>query len=209
MNASRTLLGLYAITPPGLSADALLRWAGEVLAGGAAGLQYRAGPLADPATARALRSLCAQAGAWFIVNDDPALAGEVDADGVHLGRADQPIETARAMLGPDRLIGVSCYDDLDRAAQLARLGADYLAFGSLYPSPTKPEAVRCSLQTLRRARALGLPVVAIGGITLANARRTIDAGADLLAVISDLAHAPDPRGRAAAYASLFTNTDRG
>lgn len=195
--------GLYAITPEDLVGAALIAACSEVLAGGAVWLQYRAKSNFDLETARALAAQCRSSGACLIINDRPELARAAGADGVHLGRDDGSIAAARALLGPEAIIGVSCYADLERARRLALEGADYLAFGSLYASPTKPEAVACPLQTLRQARALGRPVVGIGGITLANARAAIEAGADLLAVISDLFAAPDRQARAAAYAAMF------
>lgn len=201
--------GLYAIPPAGLGGEALLRAAGAALDGGAAWLQYRAKPRGDLETARRLAALCRESGTRLIVNDDPALAARAGADGVHLGRDDAALADARSIIGPQGLIGVSCYGDLDRARSLAAQGADYLAFGSLFPSPTKPDAARCELSTLSAARAFGVPVVAIGGITLANAAEAIAAGADLVAVISDLFEAPDVRSRAAAYRRLFgTRADR-
>ncbi|GAB4170903.1 MAG: thiamine phosphate synthase [Wenzhouxiangellaceae bacterium] len=201
--ASIRFKGLYALTPVDLTGPALVDAAGQVLSGGAAWLQYRSKPRPDPDTARALAALCRRHGTVFIVNDDPVLAAAVGADGVHLGREDATVAEARALLGPAALIGVSCYADLERARGLADQGADYLAFGSLYPSPTKPDAVRCPPEVLGRARSLGRPVVAIGGITLDRAAGLIAAGADLLAVVSDLFNAPDPHRRAREYAALF------
>src|SRR5690606_6346864 len=139
-----------------------------------------------------LRTACAGAGVTFIVNDDAALAAELRADGVHLGEDDGGIAEARALLGDDAIIGVSCYDDIERARSLAAQGADYLAFGAFFPSPTKPQARRASPQQLRDSATLGLPRVAIGGITPGNARPLVDAGADLVAVISGVFDAPDP-----------------
>jgi thiamine-phosphate pyrophosphorylase len=198
-----TRRGLYAITPEDLVGSALIEAAGQVLTGGAVCLQYRAKDAFDVSAARALAALCRSHGARFIVNDAPALALDVGADGVHLGRDDGSVAAARALLGPDRIIGVSCYADLERARRLAAEGADYLAFGSLFASPTKPEEVSCPLAVLGAARSFGLPVVAIGGITLANAPLAIEAGADQVAVISDLFDAPDRRARAAAFDRLF------
>src|SRR6056297_349882 len=195
--------GLYAVTPEGLLGTPLLESAARALAGGASMLQYRAKPRAQRETARALVELCRRHDALMIVNDDPALAADIDADGVHLGRDDVSIEQAQRLVGADRIIGVSCYDDLARARDLAAHGADYLAFGSMHPSPTKPDAVRCRAETLTAARRLGKPVVAIGGITLARAPELVHAGADLLAVISDLFDASDIEARAAAYTGLF------
>jgi len=205
MNSSSSTLspGLYVIPPATLTGRALLDAAAAALAGGAVCLQYRAKSQADAAAARALKALCRRRGARFIVNDDVPLALEVDADGVHLGRDDGDPLAARACLGPDRIIGVSCYNDLDRARRLAGQGADYLAFGSVAASPTKPGAVRCPPGVLGRARALGLPVVAIGGITLELAPALVAAGADLLAVISDVFEADDVEARTRAYRELI------
>lgn len=205
MNPSRLAdkRGLYAVTPEGLVGASLLESAGRALSGGAVSLQYRAKSRAQRESAAGLVALCRRHGALLIVNDDPELAAEIDADGVHLGRNDVAVAQARRLVGKDRIIGVSCYNDLARAEDLATRGADYLAFGSMYPSPTKPDAVRCRPEILTAARRLGKPVVAIGGITLARAPELIDAGADMLAVISDLFDAPDIEARAAAYSRLF------
>lgn len=203
-----TLKGLYAVTPELDDTADLLRRAGQALLGGARLLQYRnktAAAALRREQAAALLGLCRRHGAALIVNDDLALAQEIGADGLHLGRGDGDPAAARAALGPGRLLGVSCYDEMERARAARRGGADYLAFGSFFASPTKPAAVRAPLTLLAEAKAeLGLPLCAIGGIALDTAPRLIEAGADLLAVISDLFEAPDIRGRAAAYASLFS-----
>lgn len=154
-------------------------------------------------TASELKALCEEFGAPFIVNDDLPLAVAVGAAGVHLGREDAPLPEARARLGPDALIGVSCYDSLERGRAAAAQGADYLAFGSVFPSATKPEAVHCPLAMLTRARTLGVPVVAIGGITSDNGRAVIEAGADALAVITAVFDAPDIRYAAKSFSSLW------
>ncbi|MEM7053355.1 MAG: thiamine phosphate synthase [Pseudomonadota bacterium] len=195
--------GLYALTPTNRCGSALIDAASAALAGGTVWLQYRAKPEADRTTALALQQCCQATGALFIVNDDVELAVEIRADGVHLGRDDMSLIEARSMLHPDQLIGVSCYNDLARAAKLVEQGADYLAFGSLYPSPTKPDAVHCPLKTLTEARQFGKPVVAIGGITLERAPEVAEAGADLIAVISDLFDADDIEARARQWSSCF------
>lgn len=151
----------------------------------------------------ALRSACKDAGVTLLINDDAALAAELGADGVHLGEHDGDIASARRLLGDDAIIGASCYDDIERARRLAAEGASYLAFGAFFPSPTKPNARRASLQLLRDSAHLGLPRVAIGGITPDNAPSLVDAGADLVAVISGVFDAPDPVAAARAYLSLF------
>jgi thiamine-phosphate pyrophosphorylase len=196
--------GLYAITdgPRGN----LLVAAEAALAGGACVLQYR-----DKSTdhdrrhaeAVALQVLCLAHGVPLIINDDIALAAAVGAAGVHLGEQDADIAAARTRLGPAAIIGASCYDSLPRARQLAAAGADYLAFGAFFPSPTKPEARHAPTSLLRDAAALGLPRVAIGGITPDNGGALIDAGADLLAVISGVFGAADVRAAARRYADLF------
>lgn len=200
--------GLYAITPDEPDAAALLAAVDAALAGGVRWLQYRdkqrwAGDRRTLATA--LQARCAAAGARLIINDDVDLAIAVGAAGVHLGADDGDLAAARARLGAQRILGASCYADLDRAARAAAAGADYLAFGAVYPSSTKPAAVHAPLALLHAARArFALPLAAIGGITADNAAPVIAAGADLLAVISDLFQAPDIAARARTYQQLFS-----
>ena len=202
------LSGLYAVTPDLDDTTELLRRVGQALQGGLRLLQYRNKPAAAALRreqAGALLALCRAQGVPFVINDDLQLALEIGADGAHLGREDGDLAAARAALGPGKLLGISCYDDIGRAREARRVGADYVAFGSFFASPTKPAAVRAPLTLLGAAKAgLGLPVCAIGGITLQNAPQLIAAGADLLAVITDLFEAPDIRARAAAYTSLFS-----
>jgi thiamine-phosphate pyrophosphorylase len=150
--------------------------------------------------------LCRARGVLFIVNDDATLAREVDADGVHIGEDDGAIAQARSRLADDRVVGVSCYDDLARARALAGAGADYIAFGSFFPSRVKPQARRADVSLVRAAKSLGVPVVAIGGITSQNAPLLVDAGIDAVAVISDVfAHDDlhDIKGAAARIAACF------
>ena len=153
-----------------------------------------------------LRDACRAARVPFIVNDAPALAATLGADGVHLGEDDGDIAAARRLLGADALIGVSSYDDLERARSLAAQGADYIAFGAFFPSSTKPNARRAHVNLLRDSACLGLPRVAIGGITPDNAGELVAAGADLIAVISGVFDAPDPIAAARAYLSAFETT---
>ena len=204
--------GLYAVTPECADTPRLLTRVVAAVEGGAMLVQYRNKTLdaaSREAQARALAATPAIRRALLIVNDDPGLARAVDADGVHLGDDDASIPEARARVGPDRLVGVSCYDDFERARAAVAAGADYVAFGSFFPSPVKPNARRAPIDLLRRARTLGVPVVAIGGITAANAATLIGAGADALAVISDVfAHdAPaDVMRAAAAIARQFARS---
>ena len=190
----KPLRGLYLITPDDTDLARLSSRVAAVLPY-AACLQYRnkrATPDERLAQASAMRELCSAAGVPLVVNDDPALASAVGADGVHLGEHDCAIAAARALLGQASLVGVSCYDRFEHAVAALAQGADYLAFGAFFPSPTKPAARRADLALLRRARALGAPLVAIGGITPDNARSVVGAGADMVAVISGVFDAPAP-----------------
>ena len=121
------------------------------------------------------------------MNDEIALAIKVDADGIHLGKSDPYIAGARERLGDKAMIGCSCYNNLDRAQQAAKSGADYITFGAFFPSPTKPEAAHATPDIIQTAKQkFKLPVVAIGGITPENGQSLIEAGADMLAVISGI-----------------------
>jgi thiamine-phosphate pyrophosphorylase len=188
--ARRSIAGLYALTPDRSDTDAIVECVGAAIDGGAAAVQYRnksAHPRLRLQQAQALAALCAARGATFIVNDDIDLACAVDADGVHLGREDEAIATARSRLKPSALVGVSCYDSLARADAAVDAGADYIAFGSFFTSNSKPDAVRAEISLLSSAKARWrIAVVAIGGITPDNARVVIDAGADAVAVIGAL-----------------------
>ena len=163
------------------------------------------------AQARALARVLAVRGGAYIVNDDAVLAREVGADGVHIGADDGCVAAAREIVGPDRLVGVSCYDDFARARAAVAEGADYIAFGSFFPSATKPNARRADLTLLTRAQSLGVPVVAIGGITAANAESLFAAGADAVAIIQDVfghADAEAVRDAADAVARAFHRATR-
>lgn len=199
--------GLYAITPECADTATLLKQVKQVLLGGAQVIQYRSKSENVALTheqAAELLTLCHAFHVPLIINDDLRLAALIDADGVHLGETDPALHEARINLGPDKIIGVSCYQDLERALQFAAQGADYVAFGSFYPSPTKPQARPCPLSLLTQAKAkLHVPIVAIGGITPTNAPDLIHAGADAVAVISALFDAPDTELAAHIFSSLF------
>lgn len=196
--------GLYAITDG--PRDDLVKAVGEAIAGGARLVQYR-DKTPDQARrvleAGALRELCGTHGVPLIINDDVALALTIKADGVHLGEDDEAVTDAREALGPGAIIGVSCYDSLQRARDMAAAGANYIAFGAFFPSPTKPNARRASLELLRQSAALGVPRVAIGGITPDNGGLLVDAGADYLAVVSAVFRADDVRAAAQSFTDLF------
>lgn len=201
------LHGLYVITDPLLTPPHTLQLKVEAaLLGGARIVQYR-----DKSSehgrrereARALQSLCEAHNAVFIVNDDLALAQRIGA-GLHIGAQDTRLAQARARLGEHSVIGVTCYDSLTRAQQAQEGGADYVAFGRFFASPTKPQASPAPLALLREARhALDLPICAIGGIGLHTAPQVIGAGAHMIAVVSAVFAAQDPRQGAQALAGLL------
>ncbi len=201
--------GLYAITPDEADTERLLVRVAAVLESGATWLQYR-NKTADrrlrEQQARALQPLCRRHGAALVINDDWRLAAAIGADGAHLGPDDGELAVARQALGSGAILGASCYDNLDLAWAARDDGASYVAFGAFFTSPTKRLARRASLDLLRDSAALGLPRVAIGGITPDNARPLVAAGADLLAVISGVFDAPDPAAATRAYLACFTPT---
>jgi len=208
MSAPSLPRGLYAITdsrliPPGELAQRVAL----AITGGAAVIQYRnkgSATAADIDEVDSMATLCRQRGVPLIINDDVELAATVGAAGVHLGREDAPLQAARARLGTAAIIGISCYNDLQRARQAVQAGADYVAFGRFYPSRSKPEAVLAEPALLTRAsRELAKPLVAIGGITPANGQALLAAGASLLAAIHGVFGQPDIAAAARCYAALF------
>jgi thiamine-phosphate pyrophosphorylase len=204
---NKAISGLYAITPDLADTAVLLAKTQAALAGGARLLQYR-NKTADENLCReqaaALRELCRRYGAMLIINDHVELAREIDADGVHVGVDDAGVAAARTRLGHNKIIGATCYNDLQRALAAAAQGADYVAFGSFFASAVKPGAVRARLALLQQARRqVTVPVVAIGGITLDNATGLIDAGANAVAVISALFAVPDVEVAARKFCQLL------
>lgn len=192
---SHVIKGLYALTPDSLDTDELLGRVRLACAGGISVLQYR-NKVADAALrllqAQALRAVTLEFGVLLIVNDDAQLAASVNADGVHIGATDGSVPEARALLGKDKLIGVSCYNQLQLARDAIRAEADYVAFGAFYSSTVKPNAAVATIDLLRQAHAeLPVPIVAIGGIDETNGADLLAAGADALAVISAVFDAPD------------------
>jgi thiamine-phosphate pyrophosphorylase len=200
--------GLYAITDSHLiPADKLTNQVAAAIRGGAAIIQYRdksSSPEQRQQQAAALVSLCHDHGIPLIINDDVELAVVVGAHGVHLGKADSTLRSARKQLGSDAIIGVSCYNEFERAVEAASEGADYVAFGRFFPSQSKPDTVTADPELLRQARQrLGIPVVAIGGITSENGQPLITAGAQLLAAIHGVFGQADVQAAARRYAELF------
>ncbi|OAX58068.1 thiamine phosphate synthase [Xanthomonas graminis] len=206
MNAASAPRGVYLITPDEADGERLLARVAPLLGHGPTWLQYRnkrADAAQRLAQATALQALCAQAGVPLIVNDDVALAQAVGAAGVHLGEDDGDLAAARAALGADALIGASCYDDLALARTAAAAGASYVAFGAFFATRSKLTTRRADPGLLHDAAALGVPRVAIGGVTPDNGGALVAAGADLLAVISGVFDAEDPRAALAAYRACF------
>jgi thiamine-phosphate pyrophosphorylase len=199
--------GLYAVTPDTDQTESLVAQVSAAISGGVRIIQYRnktATPEMRVAQALALKSLCRDAGACLIINDHVELALAVDADGLHVGSGDASYDDARRALGDEKLIGISCYNQLGLALAAEARGADYIAFGSFFPSLVKPGAVHAPTDLLIEARrTLELPIVAIGGITLNTALPLITAGADALAVISALFSAPDVTVAARSFTALF------
>lgn len=205
-SASPAPRGVYLITPDEPDTARLLARTAPLLAAGATWLQYRNKTASDALRleqATALQALCAEHGVPLIANDDPALARAVGAAGVHLGGTDGDIASARALLGADAIIGASCYDQLANAEAAAAAGASYVAFGAFFPTTTKITTSRAHIDLLRQSAALGVPRVAIGGLTPDNVGPLIEAGADLVAVVSGIYAAADPVATQRAYLAQF------
>ena len=207
MRAHERVRGLYAVTPDTPDTQRVVELTRAALAGGARVVQYR-NKVAPRSLllqqARALKELCAAHGATFIVNDYVDIALELDADGIHIGKDDPVYAEARQAVGPDKIIGVSCYRSLDNARAAQAGGADYVAFGSFFASRVKPGAVRAPLDLLTQAKAeLSVPVVAIGGITPENAQQLGRAGADAIAVITALYDVADVTAAARKLVASF------
>lgn len=198
--------GLYLVTPDWDDTPRLLAVSRAAILGGATVLQYRHKTAASELRmeqALSLRLLTRELGASLIVNDDLQLAQAVAADGLHIGRDDGELQALRAR-APDLLIGVSCYNDFERARAAHAAGAAYVAFGAMYASPTKPHAPSAPIELISRAkRELGAQVACIGGITAGNAAPLIEAGADSVAVITDIYQSADPQAQAEKIARLF------
>jgi len=203
------LHGLYAITDSALiPAENFSDTVEQAILGGTKIIQYR--DKTQDATkqfeqAYILRQLCQKYHIPLIINDNIELARQIKADGVHLGKQDENIATARAILGDKAIIGISCYNQLNLAEHAVKMGADYIAFGRFFNSPTKPNAVQASIDLLRQAkqRFKNIPIVAIGGITPENGKQLIEAGADCLAVISGVFGQTDVKMATQQYAELF------
>ena len=205
MSDSR-IRGLYALTPDEPDTARLIGLVQAALEGGASLVQYRnkvASPELRREQAQALAAICRQRSVPLIINDDLALAVEIGADGAHLGRDDGDVATARAQL-PGKLLGASCYNEVERAIAAQRAGADSVAFGRFFAPVTKPGDIRASLDLVAQARRhIRVPIVAIGGITLEHTPSLIAGGVDAVAVVSALFSSSDVRATARRFSTLF------
>ena len=211
---TRATTRLYLITPPALDPDRFANDLEDALAGGdVASLQLRLKDVEDDAVRRAtqiLRPIAQDRGVAFIMNDRPDLAAELDCDGVHVGEEDMPYAEARRLLGPDRIVGVTCGASRDRAITAAEAGADYVAFGAFFPSATKAAKHHANPELLRDwSETTVVPCCAIGGITQRNCEPLVDAGADFLAVISAIwSHPKGPRTAVREFNDVFARYGR-
>ena len=199
--------GLYLVTPNWDDTERLIATTDAALGAGAALVQYRhkeAAPALRKEQATALLALCRRHDRPLVINDHLDLCQDIDADGVHLGHTDQGVRAARALLGPGKIVGASCYGELALARAAVQDGASYVAFGGFYPSPVKKYTFVTPPELLDQARAeLSLPIVIIGGMTPANAAPLVARGIDLVAAITSVYGARDPAGAARAFGALF------
>ena len=207
MRDSSIIKGLYAITPDMADLNTLIQKTQSAIEGGAFMVQYRS-KIQDRAVkmqqCAAILRLWREYDVPCIVNDDAEMCRVLKADGVHLGENDDNIAEVRRILGEDAIIGSSCYDQLDRAKQAQKEGASYVAFGAMFPTPTKPNAPRATLELLREAkREIHIPIVAIGGITVNNAHDVIEAGVDAIAVITSLYESNSIKETAETFLKMF------
>lgn len=208
MRTKSKLTGLYVITDAHLMPrDRFVDMVEAAVQNGATMVQLREKDTPRDEVVRLGREVLAvtrRYNALLIVNDDPSVAREIGADGVHVGREDPPVEETRAMVGDDVIIGVSCYGEVDTAVAAEQAGADYVAFGSPFPSPTKRGKGSTPIGIFQAAKQrVSLPIFAIGGIHIGNAQQLIDAGADGVAVVSGVFGAPDVAAAARELAQLF------
>ncbi|NDI87404.1 thiamine phosphate synthase [Undibacterium crateris] len=200
------LRGLYLVTPDWDDTRQLISVTEQALLGGAALVQYRhktANPVLRMQQASELLQLCRSYAVPFIVNDHLELCQAIDADGLHVGGTDMQVQAARQALGPEKILGASCYGDLERAQRAAEAGASYVAFGGFYPSRIKKYEVSTAADIVSDAAGLDLPRVVIGGMTLENCKPLVARGAEMVAVISSVYFERDPQAAARAFADLF------
>ena len=207
MRDSFIIRGLYAITPDSVDLNTLIQKTQLAIEGGAFMVQYRSkiqNRDVKMQQCAAILRLCREYDVPCIVNDDVEICRVLKADGVHLGEKDDNIAEVRHILGEDAIIGSSCYDQLNRAKQAQKEGASYVAFGAVFPTPTKPNAPRATLELLREAKSeIQIPIVAIGGITMNNAHDVIETGIDAIAVITNLYESNSIKETAETLSQMF------
>ncbi|HEY8023607.1 MAG TPA: thiamine phosphate synthase [Burkholderiaceae bacterium] len=199
--------GLYLVTPDWDNTQQLLEISELALRGGATVLQYRH-KTADAALRReqaeCLQALCRTYSVPFVINDHLDLCLALDADGIHVGGTDMTVAEVRARVGPQKIVGASCYGSMDLARAAHHAGASYVAFGGFYPSRVKKYEVSTQPSIVAEAKAeIPLPVVVIGGMTRDNAVPLVAQGADMVAVISSVYQAGNPQSAARGFADLF------
>lgn len=199
--------GLYLVTPDWDDTARLLEVTNRALEAGAALVQYRNKTASDALRreqAAALLALCRQHDRPLVINDHVDLCLQLGADGVHVGGLDAPVAAVRAALGPDKIVGASCYGQLALARSAQDAGASYVAFGGFYPSKVKVYEVSTPPGIVAQAKGqLTVPVVVIGGMTVANARPLVESGADLVAAISSVYLAEDASAAVREFAAMF------
>lgn len=209
---SQEISGLYAITPDLENTNDLLNKVQQALEGRVQLIQYRnklANEILRRKQAKLLLQLCREYGIPLIINDHLDLAIEIDADGLHVGQDDISVTKARNQFGQDKIIGASCYNNLDLAVQAEKEGADYVAFGAFFSSLTKPNTISVTMDLVDQAKKrISLPIVAIGGIKLANARTVIQGGCAAVAVCNDLFHTENIKATAIQYSQLFAENNQ-
>lgn len=209
---SQEISGLYAITPDLENTNDLLNKVQQALEGRVQLIQYRnklANEILRRKQAKLLLQLCREYGIPLIINDHLDLAIEIDADGLHAGQDDISVTKARNQFGQDKIIGASCYNNLDLAVQAEKEGADYVAFGAFFSSLTKPNTISVTMDLVDQAKKkISLPIVAIGGIKLANARTVIQGGCAAVAVCNDLFHTENIKATATQYSQLFAENNQ-
>lgn len=201
--------GLYIVTPDWDDTAKLLQATEAALRGGATLVQYRhktAGEAQRREQAQQLLALCRRYQVPLVINDFTELCIELDADGVHVGGTDAPIAQVRAAVGPNKIVGASCYGDLQLARDAVQAGASYVAFGGFYPSRVKKYAVTTPPSIIAQAKAeFAVPVVVIGGMTQENAAPLVAQGADMVAAISSVYASGNPEAAAREFMQLFTS----
>ena len=199
--------GLYLVTPDWDDTERLIAVSEQAIRGGASLLQYRHKTASEPVRqeqAAALLELCRRLNVPLIINDHLELCEAIDADGIHVGGTDASVASMRARLGPSKIVGASCYGDLQLARDAQDSGASYVAFGGFYPSRVKKYAVTTAPNIITLAlNELNLPICVIGGMTPENSRVLIDHGAHMVAAISSVYSAANPHLAATHFSQMF------